>query len=100
MKKYVLQSHANRNKAVKTRWGTITFDAHGFSEIELSDEDLPLMRSLRWLVEPTQPDEDETEDAEPDEKEPVEEKAIGYFDGRKQHPPRGKKATKHPSQRS
>ena len=47
----LVQSYENRGKSPSTRWGTVTFDAKGFATMEIPEKDLPLLESLKWLVQ-------------------------------------------------
>ena len=38
-------------ETTSTQWGYVTFDQDGLAELEVPEEDLPLLRNLRWLVE-------------------------------------------------
>jgi hypothetical protein len=40
-----------RGETTNTQWGDVTFDRDGLAELEVPEEDLQLLRNLRWLVE-------------------------------------------------
>lgn len=43
-----------RGETVSTRWGDVVFDREGLAELEVEEEDLPLLRGMRpfsWLAE-------------------------------------------------
>lgn len=47
-----LRNLSLRGETVSTRWGNVTFTRDGLAELEVDEADLPLLRGLKWLVEP------------------------------------------------
>lgn len=44
----------HRGETVNTRWGDVTFDRDGLAELEVPEEELPMLRAIRpysWLAE-------------------------------------------------
>ncbi len=47
-----LRNLSLRGETTNTKWGPVAFDRQGLAELEVDDADLPLLRGLKWLVEP------------------------------------------------
>jgi hypothetical protein len=67
----------HREETINTRWGAVTFDRDGLAELEVPEEELPMLRAVRpfsWLAEdhgPPKPDEPPPEEkaSKPDDKQ-------------------------------
>jgi hypothetical protein len=47
-----LRSMDLRGDTVSTRWGSVSFSRDGLAELEVDEDQLPLLRGLKWLHEP------------------------------------------------
>ncbi len=47
-----LRASLLRGETTTTQWGQVTFDSEGLAVLEVDEEDLPLLRNLKWLHEP------------------------------------------------
>jgi hypothetical protein len=47
-----LRNLSLRGETTSSKWGPVTFDRQGLAELDVDEADLPLLRGLKWLVEP------------------------------------------------
>lgn len=47
-----LRNLSLRGETTSTKWGPVAFDRQGLAELDVDEADLPLLRALKWLVEP------------------------------------------------
>lgn len=48
-----LRALHHRGETVNTRWGAVTFDANGLAELELPEDEVPMLQAIKpfsWLA--------------------------------------------------
>lgn len=85
-----------RGETTHTRWGHVSFDRDGLAELEVDEDDLQMLRDIKWLYEPVAPPQ---EASEPQQEPPPLPEAFDTTDQEVTPPKGSKKAPSRGSQR-